>query len=105
MRRVLVLPILLVLGTAALAQPHPYLPPPAPPVLPPPPLQPLPQVKPPEIAIPSAGQEPNTRLNPRPVPRRKGYGDRVVPCIERGYAHGVPGHEMNPHVGRCAGGD
>ncbi len=90
-----------------------YYAPGAPPVIPPPPLQPLPQVKPPEIAIPSAPVRPTPSTGfheyqkvgpaPRAVQRRKGYGDRVVPCIQRGRTYGLDDRDMNAYVGSCAG--
>jgi hypothetical protein len=39
------------------------------------------------------------------VKRRKGYGDRVTPCVQQGRAYGLNNREMSEHVGRCAGGD
>jgi hypothetical protein len=96
---------------AAYAQ---YYAPGAPPVMPPPVYQPAPQVQPPAIAIPSAPVRPTPSKGFHPYPkmgrsadpvaRRKGYGDRVVPCIQRGRTYGLDDRDMNAHVGNCASG-
>ena len=100
---------------AAQAPVYPNVPPPAPPRVTPPPQQPVPQVRPPEIAIPSAPVRPTPStgfhdyptIGPagKPVARRKGYGDRVTPCIQRGRKYGLDDRDMNAYVARCAGGD
>ena len=112
MRRAMLLGLLAVNLTAvsAIAQVNSI--PPAPPVLPPPVYQPAPQVQPPAIAIPSAPVRPTPSKGFHPYPkmgraaapvaRRKGYGDRVVPCIQRGRTYGLDDREMNAHIGRCA---
>jgi hypothetical protein len=112
MRRTILLGLLAASLTAVSAAAQVNYIPPAPPVLPPPPYQPAPQVQPPAIAIPSEPVRPTPSKGFHPYPkmgraaapvaRRKGYGDRVVPCIQRGRTYGLDDREMNAHIARCA---